>query len=557
MGVETTRLSGWYRLGLRVQLALASSVLVALLAWGHSHLAGRHAAAELEQRIGAALVDTAQNLAELLDRAMWSRSGEVRVLASLSAFRELRVGGEVEEILATLQEALPVYTWVGLTDRDGVLLAATGNILVGADISARPVYQEGVQGFFVGDVHDAKLLASKLPNPSGEPIQFVDVAAAVRGADGEVVGVLAAHLSWTWAREVQRALFDPAAARRSAELMLVGADGSVLLGSEGVDQGQRPALAGLAQARAGEAHWRIERWADGDYLTGYALADGHMDYPGLGWVVVARQPLREAFAPAWRLQSYLLWAGLGMAALFAALAWALADRLVRPLQMLAGEADRLRRREVDELPELGGSVEVRRLSLVLRQMVRALTQRDAALGRMADLAHTDALTGLPNRLALAARLQRIGAAGGAGMAWLAIDLDGFKPINDTWGHAAGDVLLREVAARLRRCVRQDDLVARQGGDEFCALLQIRGDDPAAEALQVARRMLEAVQQPVEHGGAALKVGASIGIALWPQDGETPDEVGNHADRALYAAKARGRGCAVLWSVAASAALQQE
>ena len=126
MGVETTRLSGWYRLGLRVQLALASSVLVALLAWGQSHLAGRHAAAELEQRIGAALVDTAQNLAELLDRAMWSRSGEVRVLASLSAFRELRVGGEVEEILATLQEALPVYTWVGLTDRDGVLLAATG-----------------------------------------------------------------------------------------------------------------------------------------------------------------------------------------------------------------------------------------------------------------------------------------------------------------------------------------------------------------------------------------------------------------------------------------------
>ncbi len=546
-------LSNWRSLGLRTQVALLTSLLLGALAWGQSHYAGQRAAGELEQRIGAALVDAAQNMGELLDRAMWSRAGEVRVLASLSAFRELRVGGEVEQILRTLQEALPVYTWVGLTDRNGVLIASTDNILLGGDISARPVFQEGIRGFFIGDVHDAVLLASKLPNPSGEPIQFVDVASAIRDAQGEPVGVLAAHLSWTWAREVQQSLLDPLGARSGADMMVLSADGTILLAGDGSLQGMRLELPGVAQLRTHGNHWRIESWPDGrNYLTGYARADGHADYPGLGWAIVARQPLSDAFVSAHALRDQLLYAGLGFAVVFAALAWLLADRLVRPLQILAAAATRLRKHEIKELPEVGGSLEVRRLSRVLRQMVGSLTRQGHELGRLSDLANTDALTGLPNRLALDAYLQRAGqGAEQVPMAWLAVDLDGFKPVNDSYGHAAGDVLLQTVAQRLRRCVRQDDLLARQGGDEFCAVIRVRGEDVAAEAVHVAERMLEALQAPVDYQGHALRVGASIGIAFWPQDGESPEEVGRLADRALYGAKAGGRGRAVLWSPEAS------
>jgi diguanylate cyclase (GGDEF)-like protein len=122
---------------------------------------------------------------------------------------------------------------------------------------------------------------------------------------------------------------------------------------------------------------------------------------------------------------------------------------------------------------------------------------------------------------------------------LCVDLDRFKEVNDTLGHAAGDRLLTATAARLLAELREADLAARLGGDEFAVVLR---DVPAPAVAQgVAERVVRALEQPVEHERSTLRVGASVGIALFPDDAADPASLVREADAALYAAKRAGRG----------------
>jgi diguanylate cyclase (GGDEF)-like protein len=122
---------------------------------------------------------------------------------------------------------------------------------------------------------------------------------------------------------------------------------------------------------------------------------------------------------------------------------------------------------------------------------------------------------------------------------LCLDLDHFKTINDTLGHAVGDALLQEVARRMLACTRRSDMVARLGGDEFAVILRDLGG--ADEAEQLTRRLLEGLQAPCDVQGARIAVQASVGVAMAPRDGTDIDALLNHADLALYAAKSAGRG----------------
>ncbi len=160
--------------------------------------------------------------------------------------------------------------------------------------------------------------------------------------------------------------------------------------------------------------------------------------------------------------------------------------------------------------------------------------------QMRDLAHTDPLTGLANRRDFDTRLdQEIAAAGPRSHFAIALlDLDGFKPINDRHGHAVGDLLLCEVAARLRRACGDHAMVARQGGDEF-AILAPAGSPLLATSL--ADHLLSALAAPYHVGGVVVQVGASIGVATWPDHGSTARKLCEVADRALYAAKAVDQG----------------
>ncbi len=174
-------------------------------------------------------------------------------------------------------------------------------------------------------------------------------------------------------------------------------------------------------------------------------------------------------------------------------------------------------------------------------IVRDLRDRHAAQARIHHLAHHDTLTGLPNRNAFMEYLDHlmIGAREtGNQIALLFIDLDHFKRVNDSLGHLVGDTLLRTVAARLTASLRATDVVARFGGDEFMVLLPQVAHRGAVE--EVAQKLLKAIEAPVHAEGRPLSVTASAGIALFPNDGDTPDRLIKHADTAMYLAKARGR-----------------
>jgi diguanylate cyclase (GGDEF)-like protein len=169
-----------------------------------------------------------------------------------------------------------------------------------------------------------------------------------------------------------------------------------------------------------------------------------------------------------------------------------------------------------------------------------LTEVLAAKQRIEELAYSDALTGLPNRTLLAERFDAVleqARRTHQGFAVLFLDLDRFKQINDSLGHVFGDRVLVKVAKRLKCCLRQTDTVARLGGDEFVLLLD-QSDARGAES--TARRLLAHLAQPVTFDDLAFTLTCSIGIALYPDDGTSMDDLIKNADSAMYSAKERGR-----------------
>lgn len=156
-------------------------------------------------------------------------------------------------------------------------------------------------------------------------------------------------------------------------------------------------------------------------------------------------------------------------------------------------------------------------------------------------AYHDALTGLPNRILLKSRIDRAIAHSTRNknrFGVIFLDLDNFKIINDSLGHAIGDLLLKDAADRLRRIARNDDTVARLGGDEFIVLVEDIADEKPSVVL--ARRIIQAFKDPFTIKGNTLHVGASIGIAMYPEDGEESDSLIKNADAAMYRAKDEGR-----------------
>ncbi|MBS0367636.1 MAG: bacteriohemerythrin [Proteobacteria bacterium] len=176
--------------------------------------------------------------------------------------------------------------------------------------------------------------------------------------------------------------------------------------------------------------------------------------------------------------------------------------------------------------------------------VGGLIQRQQA---MEHWAHHDALTGLPNRLLLKDRLEqalaqaRRGSGGLLGVCY--VDLDDFKPVNDTFGHAAGDHVLQVTAERIRKELRGTDTVARIGGDEFVILLN--GLQEGSDRLACLDRIIEAIGQPIDLGhdgaGPSTRISASIGISFSPRDGRNADDLLHRADQALYQGKLAGKG----------------
>ena len=189
-----------------------------------------------------------------------------------------------------------------------------------------------------------------------------------------------------------------------------------------------------------------------------------------------------------------------------------------------------------------------------------ITERLRAEEEISRLAYFDPLTGLPNRTQLEGELRRCvnrSARAGRAVALLLVDLDNFKLVNDSFGHGAGDRLLRRIAGRLRGVEGDSGMLARLGGDEFLILLpELAAEDAEAAARHAADEVSARLAEPFKVSSAVFHVHASIGISLFPDDAQAPVELLQHADMAMYQSKGRGRAASTVFAHVAQDPLER-
>jgi len=336
---------------------------------------------------------------------------------------------------------------------------------------------------------------------------------------------------------------------KSLYSMTVGSSGALLLlaPQDKLFIGASDAELALQPIPQEGLHPRAEKELKDWHGTSVQVRDGveelvaQASVPSIAWLVQARMPTNEAFAPLSRLHHFIVRNTLFMVPLFFLIVVFVIRYLLKPLMITAKHADRMTHEEIplEELPIFRDD-EVGHLTQAFNRVLSKLIESRSELQH---IAHHDTLTDLPNRQLLADRMQQalVRARRSKGkVAVLFLDLDGFKPINDEWGHEAGDMALREVAARLRGVVRGEDTLARVGGDEFVILLSDLNGNAKEVSEMVARKCLQVFEQPFIIREQSCKLGTSIGIALGDGNCAT-DKLLIVADQAMYLAKESGRG----------------
>ena len=260
-------------------------------------------------------------------------------------------------------------------------------------------------------------------------------------------------------------------------------------------------------------------------------------------VAVLQEPLSVALEPFWQLQRRLTLISLLGVVVSIIASIGIARNIGRPVRDLAGVARRIAAGDYAPVPTTARNDEIGDLAVAFRAMQQGIVTREA---RISDLAYRDPLTELPNRALFVDRLDQglaLAARSGTPVAVLLMDLDNFKYVNDTLGHPIGDLLLREVAARLRAVVRRaSDTVARLGGDEFAILLP---GDGVGNARCVGETILRVLEAPMTLEGHVVDIRASIGVAICPVHGNESSKLIRCADVAMYEAKRSNRGI-VVW-----------
>lgn len=553
-----------------VVTAVFSSTLVVLL------VIDRYAKSYAMQQTETRLQQLAWQMRDAIDRGIHERFIDMRLLATAEAGMDPRKPNALRSLFENLKGSQPHYAWMGKVDSSGKVLAASDGLLEGMDVSQRPWFQHARHGSFVGDYHPALLLEKKLPQQA-EPWRFIDIAVPLRDENGRLRGVIGSHLSWGWARDIATRLLDPTQQNYQVQILVVRKDGTILLGPREFEE-MKVDIPSFRNARDGLSGATLEHWPDGEFITGYARTSDRAD-AGMGWAILIRQPLQIALREYAALERNLLFAALGVAILLAVLAGMLARRLTQPLDQLSAAIEQRTREDADTpLPPIGVYREVHLLSNTLNgliaqekrqrhalaalnqsleqqvsartaelraaadQLQSALVEQHAVKEQLQKMVLIDALTGLPNRRAFHEELPKAMARAQRerqDLAVLFLDLDGFKAINDTHGHEAGDKVLRQVATRIAACLRKTDMVARLAGDEFVIILE--GLVQESDAGEVAAKILKETDHPFDLGKASVYLSASVGIAFHTATAtQSPDHLVNAADEAMYVAKSQGR-----------------
>jgi diguanylate cyclase (GGDEF)-like protein len=543
------------RMQIAMAVAIMSILLVGMLAAGAAYVSYKNTAELVNGRIAGIASTTAGRL----DRYMEVRQREMQLFSQLQPMQRLWQTDptELRRALEQLQNSFSDFAWIGFAGTNGVVKASTGGLLQGASVAQRPWFKRGLEGLAVSDVHEAAMLSSLLAQRSnGEPYRFVDLAMPVRDAYGNLLGVLGGHLNWDWASNLTSSV-EANDGDTNTTLSIIDENGTVLLGpGKGTVRFRGAQLANILVNGKGAFTEKVGKRSE---LTAFYVGRGHREYQGLNWIVTASEPASVALAAAISSAKIILGIGGAVGLIGLALAIVISRRISGPIRAITLEADRIGRTSGSTmLPRQSGSVEVVQLTRALRSLLRRIgfaeertkeaelramenAQLEDDLIQLRKLADTDYLTGLANRrafLAVAEDAMAFCRRYKRSMATLMIDVDHFKKINDTHGHAAGDDAIKRIAEIINECIRTTDKAARFGGEEFVVLL--REIDQSTTMLLAERIRVAVANATIRHGDLVIPATVSVGAAIIGAGDRDVQDMIERADQGLYVAKKSGR-----------------
>lgn len=545
------------RLSFRTQLAIAFGVLTFIVLTTLSAIWGIWSTRLLRTTIQSEFQARVHAASELIFEGLRDRSTEIIDLSRTSNLLQS------PEAIVNFQSRLDnkralkaEYAWVGVATPSGEVVAAAGKMLLGKDVTQREWFKAGRSAPWLGDVHEALLLSRLMPRENeNEPLRFIDISAPVQDASGKLLGVLGAHLHWSWVTRLAESVLPGNADSRKLEVYILNREGLALYPFSAV--GKIPFKQDVElKLTAGEITWE-----DGQsYLTAQV---GLRQTPEqhLGWRIVLRQPVDVAYAPLRLLTVQMILATLLIALLAAWGAYRVASFITTPMSLLKEAVNRLGiesdnlqipKRLPPELLTLANAIQTASSSLNAsrNELMQAnellemrVEERTRALGlandALARQALTDGLTNVANRRAFDLKLAEIHALSartGQAYGLIIIDADHFKNVNDQFGHHIGDSVLTSIAGQLTQTTRSTDFVARYGGEEFVVLLYpVASPSVLEEVAEKLRKNIESFKFK-EVGNLTISLGGSV------TNGEscTSEKAITNADAALYKSKINGR-----------------
>lgn len=357
----------------RTGIALSFGVAILLLSISLSVFIGGMARTYITNDIHRQMRDLAENLAIDLDHGMYERYANAKSLASMLEIDQEQDANQQRLLLEEFQNIYPDYSWIGLADPSGKIVVDTGGYLTGEDASSRPWFVSGIEAPFVGDIHDASSLADVLQSPPDKHIRLVDIAMPIHTPSGEVGGVLGIHLNWDWAHRIYQNLLTVEMVDSNTELFILNNLNEIILGPQNYEGGIPESL--FDELSTSEKLSFTTDWQDQSYLTGVAHTTGYLDYPGLGWRIITREPVSAAFAMADQISGLIMLVGSILGIVFIGIGWLLAGWVTKPLETIVSAVEKF---DIDDtssqIPQLTSNAEVASLSISLKNMVNDLRQ---------------------------------------------------------------------------------------------------------------------------------------------------------------------------------------
>jgi diguanylate cyclase (GGDEF)-like protein len=548
------------RLTVREQIALATAGLCLFVSFAIAFGAAYVGREEASRLIGREMIQISETTSDRIDRYFYSVYHRVRSYTNFDLIRSAASTDpkKLRPSFDRLNASFPDYSWLAFVSPQGVILAASDGFREGEIVAAESWFLKGLQGPTIDEAPDYSALGEALNKGADVVVPFVKFAFPVYNYDNQLAGVLVAAVHWREIEEIRNAM-----ERAGDRIVIVTRSGEVLFGSRELRERYPSDQIDVLRRRKHGVF--VDDSAVEQTLSGYAAMDGHRDYPGMGWGVITRRKTEVAFAPSRQMFWTIVGIGTIVAILGIFFSGMIANRVSRPIYQLAKAADRIGRENgASSLPRLRGSAEVIHLSASLRSLllrigfVERLTQAAEAkaaedarklesdIASLRKLAETDPLTNLLNRRAFldaAADAMRYFQRYSRPIAMLILDIDHFKLVNDKYGHAAGDAVIRRVGELIAQTLRETDKVARFGGEEFVVLLREVNQQEAHDLAERIRLIIAEARTAFD--GREIGITASIGCASITAHDRDIEELIERADRALYAAKAAGRNCVQL------------